>query len=184
MPKVGGLILSENCSEGVNRALIVCKCAGACKRMVAEPGRLTLGVLPGHQFDPASCVLQRASRRADGRTVPARRAPASPAVLGQVAAPAVPAPPPAHPPAASRRSGPQWRCAARLAAGRARWRRNRHGVGGVILACQSASPVPLPRQTSQARAMRWLSVGRNRAAVVGSTSARRGVQRGGAYFLQ
>ena len=31
----------------------------------------------------------------------------------------------------------------------------------------------MPRQTSQARAIRWLSVGRRRAAVVGSTSARR-----------
>ena len=36
---------------------------------------------------------------------------------------------------------------------------NRHGAGCAARACQAASPVPVPRQTSQARAIRWLSVG-------------------------
>ena len=50
--------------------------------------------------------------------------------------------------------------------------------------CQAARPTPVPRQTSQARAMRWLSSGCSRAAVAGSASARRGMQRGGAEFGQ
>ena len=37
----------------------------------------------------------------------------------------------------------------------------------------AARPRPVLRHTSQARATRWLSVGRSRAAVAGSTSARR-----------
>ena len=44
-------------------------------------------------------------------------------------------------------------------------------------ACHAASPRPVPRHTSQARARRWLSVGRSRAAVAGSTAASAGVQR-------
>ena len=57
--------------------------------------------------------------------------------------------------------------------GSSRMAANRHGAGCAALACQAARPVPVPRQTSQARAIRWLSVGRRRAAVAGSASARR-----------
>ena len=48
-----------------------------------------------------------------------------------------------------------------------------HGAGGHAgRFCQAARPTPVPRQTSHARAIRWLSSGFSRAAVAGSTWAR------------
>ncbi len=55
--------------------------------------------------------------------------------------------------------------------GSSRIAEKRHGAGSDLRSCQAARPTPVPRQTSQARATRWLSSGFSRAAVAGSTAA-------------
>ena len=147
--------------------------AGSASSMVAEPGRLALGVLPGHQPDAVGRLLRGSARRADGRRVPARRARAWPAAPGPGPAPAVPAPRRGRRPAASPRGAPRSPREVRARGGSSRMAAKRQGAGCAALACQAARPMPVPRQTSQARAMRWLSVGRRRPAVAGSASASR-----------
>ena len=102
------------------------------------------------------------------RPVPAPHAPASPAAPGRGPS-ASSARTSSMRPACQHRGEARARWRARSAArgGSSRMAANRHGAGAPPAPARRPARVPVPRHTSQARAMRWLSVGRSRAAVAG-----------------
>ena len=61
---------------------------------------------------------------------------------------------------------------------------NRHGAGAEPRACHAASPRPVPRQTSHARAKRWPSEDRNLAGRVRVHPRQFGMQPGRPVFGQ